>query len=149
MEKTEKNGKCCAPHYTYVMRLALGGLLLVMGINKFSGGVSAFVDNMSAMLEGSILPLGLITAFLTIIPLIEVVLGAMILLGLYTNHAAGVAAYLFALFIIGLTSTGNPELMQAITNNFIYLYGATMLAKCGMVTRLSLDHMVCGGKCEM
>ena len=145
----EKSEKCCSVHCTYVLRLALGGLLLVSGINKFNGGVSAFVDNMSSMMEGSLLPMGIVTAFLTIVPLIEVILGAMILLGLYTKHAAGIASYLFALFVIGLSSTGNPDMMQGITNNFIFLFAAIMLAKKATMTKLSLDHLICGGKCEM
>ena len=141
--------KCKCPCVNYVLRLALGGVLLVMGINKFGGGVTTFVDNTMAMFDGSILPGGIVKAFLTAVPLVEVVLGALILLGLWLRHAAVVTAFLFAFFAVGLTAAGNMDLMQGITNNFIHLFVALFLVKKSCPTPLSLDKVLnTGGKCD-
>lgn len=136
--------KCCSSVTGYALRLALGGMLLLMGIAKFSGGVDAFVTGSMPMFEGSLIPLALAKAYLTLVPLLEVVLGALMLLGLFTQIAAFVAMFLFALFIVGLTATGKPELMGMLSNNFILLFASAFLGKKSM-GMLSLDYLV-GGK---
>ncbi|MBI5412352.1 DoxX family protein [Candidatus Peregrinibacteria bacterium] len=143
------SGCSCVLRGTYLLRLALGGMLLFMSINKFSGGLSAFVDNMSAIFAGSILPMVLVKTFLTITPFVEGVLGALILLGLFTRIATWVAGLLFALYAVGITATGNQALSPEIAYNFVYLFGALFLAKKSMKhDKISLDHLLCGGKCE-
>ena len=92
----------------YVLRLALGGFLLIMGISKFSGGVNEFVTNSMAVFEGTLMPLALAKAYLTLVPLLEVVVGGLLFLGLFTHVAAWIASFMFALFVVGLAATGKP-----------------------------------------
>jgi len=136
--------KCCSPVTGYALRLALGGMLLLMGIAKFSGGVDAFVTGTMPMFTATLIPVALAKAYLTVVPLLEVVVGALMLLGLFTQIAAFVAMFMFALFIVGLTATGKPELMGMLTNNFILLFASVLLSK-KSAGLLSLDHLV-GGK---
>lgn len=132
-----------------VLRIALGGMLLLYGVAKFKMGVSGFAAEMSSMFDATVIPVGLARAFLTVVPLLEVVLGALILLGLYTRYAALTAAFLFAFFIVGLTSTGNNELLVMNAANYIYIFAAFFLAHCPHST-WSLDHVMCkGGKCKI
>lgn len=154
MEKTGgKMGGCCGSgccHSSYILRLALGGMLLVAGILKFKGGMGTFVDGTAAMFTDTILPMAIVKGFLTLVPLLEVVLGAMILLGLFTRYAANIAGYVFALFVIGLSASGKMEMGPAIAYNFIYIYAALKLAKKSkMASPLSLDKLLCGSKCDM
>ena len=133
--------KCHHELSSYVLRLALGGLLLIVGIGKFSGGVEAFVSGAAPMFDGTLIPMTLAKGFLTLVPLLEVVVGGLLLLGLFTSVAAWVGAFVFALFIVGLATTGKPEMV----NNFILLFATVWLAKLPS-GRISLDHLVGMGK---
>ena len=128
------------------LRLALGGMLLLYGIAKFKMGIATFAAESSVMFGETIIPVALAKGFLSATPVIEVVLGALILLGLYTRHAALLAAFLFAIFIVGLTSTGSSNFITMMSANFIYIFAAFILAHMHH-SKWSLDHLViCKGK---
>jgi len=130
-----------------VLRLALGGMLLLYGVAKFKSGVSDFSLEASGMFSTTVIPVGLAKAFLSIVPLAEVVLGALLLLGLFTSYAASLAALLFALFVVGLTATGNNDLIMMMAANFIYIFAAFKLS-CHSHSAYSVDHLMCKGKCD-
>ena len=134
--------KCHAALAGYVLRLAIGGLLLIAGIGKFSGGVEAFVTSSVTMFDGTLVPMFLAKAYLSLIPLLEVVVGGLLILGLFTNIAAWVASFMFALFIVGLAATKS----DMMTNSFIFMFASLWLTKVKSGA-LSLDHWVCRGKC--
>lgn len=132
-----------------VLRLALGGMLLLYGVAKFKMGVGGFAEEMSGMFAETIIPVGFAKAFLMAVPLIEVVLGTLLLIGLYTRYAAELAALLFALLIVGLTATGNNDLILMMAANYIYIGAAFILASNPHIS-WSLDHALCkGGKCDV
>lgn len=131
----------------YALRLAVGGLLLAAGIGKFAGGVGVFVEKSAGMFQGSLMPMGLATAFLSAVPLIEVVLGALILLGLFTKKASLLAGFLFALFVVGLAVTGNPDVYGMLANNFLFLFASLWLGKLPP-GKVSLDAALCKGSCD-
>lgn len=142
------DNQCSTFFKNIVLRLALGGMLLLYGVAKFKMGVGSFAEEMSGMFAETIIPVGFAKAFLMTVPLIEVVLGTLLLIGLYTRYAAEFSALLFALFIIGLTSTGNNDLILMMSANYIYIYAAFILT-CHSHTKWSVDHLLCkGGKCK-
>jgi thiosulfate dehydrogenase [quinone] large subunit len=65
-----------------------------------TGGVAVWEQPMATTFEETFLPMALVHAFLYMIPYIEVLLGAMTLLGLYTRWAllAGVSFYVILMF---------------------------------------------------
>lgn len=131
---------CCQSAYTnYILRFALGGMLIFMAIGKLMMGVSTFVQNTSPLFEKSVIPTGLVTEFLFIVPWLELILGTLILLGLFTRFASILSGFLFALFAIGLVATGNTEMTGAIGDNFIYIFAALWLKKTP-IGKISLDH---------
>jgi thiosulfate dehydrogenase [quinone] large subunit len=130
-----------------IIRLALGGMLFLYGVAKFKAGVAGFADNMSAPFGETIIPLVLAKGFLFAVPYLEVILGGLLILGLFTEVAARLSALLFALFIIGLTALNGPNNIIAMAANFIYITAAFKLICCSH-SILSLDHVICGKNCE-
>ena len=143
----EHKKECCKEAVSYALRVAVGGLLLLMGIAKFKMGVGVFVDSMTPIFDGTIMPMGVATGFLTVVPLFEVLAGGLIILGLFTRTASLAAAFYFSLLVAGLASTANPDMYVMMTNNFIYMFAAIWLANKG-AGRFSLDKVVCGDKCK-
>jgi uncharacterized membrane protein YphA (DoxX/SURF4 family) len=83
-----------------VARLVLGGVLLVAGLLKVTKPeVSA-----RAVQAYQLLPFDLATYVGYGLPILEVVLGALLVLGLFTRTAAAVSGVLLVVFIIGIAS---------------------------------------------
>ncbi len=83
-----------------VARLALGGVMLVAGLLKVTKPeVSA-----RAVQAYQLLPFDLATYVGYGLPILEVVLGALLVLGLFTRTAAAVSGVLLVAFIIGIAS---------------------------------------------
>lgn len=80
-------------HGTLVGRVLMGALFLVAGIQKLQGGA----DGVAGMIASAGLPLPMLLAWLTIF--IEIVAGAMLILGYRVRKAAG------ALIIFTLVAT--------------------------------------------
>jgi uncharacterized membrane protein YphA (DoxX/SURF4 family) len=86
------------PHVQLLLRLVLGGLLVLAGVTKLTDRL-AFRQ---AVAEYQVLPAALERPFAMALPYIEVVLGALLLLGLGTTAVAALAAPLFASFGIAI-----------------------------------------------
>lgn len=86
------------PHTQLLLRLVLGGLLLLAGGTKLADR-SAFQE---AVGDYDVLPTWLERPFAALVPLIEVTLGALLLLGLGTRAAAALATPLFLSFGIAI-----------------------------------------------
>lgn len=106
------------------------------GLNKFIVGTGLFVDNMSGMFAETWLPVGLVTAFLTLIPVVEVMTGAMMLIGIYTHFAAYAASFFFGMLIFGHVVAGDTSVVAGM---LIYIFAALLLGHMPH-TYLSLDY---------
>jgi uncharacterized membrane protein YphA (DoxX/SURF4 family) len=89
------------PYPTLVSRFVLGGIMLLAGLTKI--GVP---ETMATSIRAYEIPLPafLVTAMAYGLPILEVGLGAWLLLGLFTRFAGGVSAALMAVFTIAITS---------------------------------------------
>jgi len=85
-------------HVLLLLRLVLGGLLLIAGVTKLTGR-PAFYE---AVADYDVLPSALARPFAYLMPLVEVTLGALLLLGLFTVPAAALALPLFGSFSIAI-----------------------------------------------
>jgi thiosulfate dehydrogenase [quinone] large subunit len=65
-----------------LLRVTLGVVFLFNGVGKFMGGVGNFVGKMQQQFEGK-LPSALVTPFSYALPFMEVLFGALIVLGLF------------------------------------------------------------------
>jgi thiosulfate dehydrogenase [quinone] large subunit len=85
-----------------VFRLSLGINILIHGITRIVGpGVAAFASKTMSEFAGSPLPLGLVQAFLTVLPFAEFILGALITVGLFTRWALTLGGLLITSLIFG------------------------------------------------
>lgn len=134
------NSGCCSTvcFSTLILRLTLGGFLFFMGLGKFMMGVSAFVAQYSPTFESSWLPMGVVTLWLTVLPYLEFVVGALLVLGLFTRWAAVAAGFMFMLFIWGGTLSGQPDIFY---NVFLPFFAAMWLIK-KPYSSVSLDKVL-------
>jgi putative oxidoreductase len=87
------------PYPTLISRLVLGGVFLLAGLTKL-GVPQAFVASIQSYEMP--LPDALVQAMAVGLPIIEVVVGAWLLLGLFTRVAAAVCGGLMVVFLIAM-----------------------------------------------
>lgn len=124
-----------------LLRLALGSVFFFAGLDKFlgKGGVMGSVDYLIGQFSGSYLPMFLVTPFAYLIPVAEIVLGPLLILGVMTR-AVLVAS---GLYTIGLL-IGVLVLMKPDTAAFNTAYVGIIVAALWFASRdnrYSLDHL--------
>jgi len=113
----------------FLTRFFVGAILLVAGVNKFVGGYSEFVDMLTGMFATSWVPQQLVSSIAYGLPVIEITLGLLLVLGLWGDKLLLVAGLLFVLFSIGSMLAGKMDLMAynavytMITAFALYLHG--------------------------
>ena len=86
------------PHVQLLLRLSLGGLLVLAGLSKLADRAGF----RQAVADYQLLPAALERPFATALPWIETELGALLLLGLATTAVAALAAPLFLCFALAI-----------------------------------------------
>jgi len=106
----------------FFFRLMLGVNLFFHGFMRVLTGVSAWEIPMAATFEDTYLPMTLVHTFLYMIPYIEIVLGSLTLLGLYTRWALlmGVSFYLILMF--GHTARQNWSGVHIVMHYGLYYW---------------------------
>ena len=84
-------------YLSFVFRIALGIIFIISGAGKLPEG-AAFVDQVE---EANILPHALAWVYGTALPYVEIVIGALLILGLLSRFAAGIGGLAALSFIIG------------------------------------------------
>ena len=84
-------------YLSLVFRIGLGVVFIVSGAGKLPE-LAAFVNQVE---EADILPHALATAYGTALPYVEIVIGALLILGLLSRFAAGIGGLAALSFIIG------------------------------------------------
>jgi thiosulfate dehydrogenase [quinone] large subunit len=92
-----------------ILRVTIGGVFLFYGVGKFVVGVAVtakwFLDGFAK----TWLPPGSVYAFSVALPFLEVTIGVLLILGLFTRLAAAVGGVLIAALTIGLTIKGSSQ----------------------------------------
>ena len=84
-------------YLSLVFRIALGVIFIISGAGKLPE-LAAFVDQVE---EANVLPHVLARAYGTALPYVEIVIGALLILGLLSRFAAGIGGLAALSFIIG------------------------------------------------
>lgn len=111
-----------------LLRLAFGIVFLTAGIGKFMMGVGTFAAGLEQQFAGK-LPAALVMPFAYTLPFAEVVIGALLVLGLF-NFAALVLAGLllvaltFGSLVGGETATAAHNVQYALVNSLLLWFGA-------------------------
>jgi len=123
-----------------IFRLTLGINILVHGAGRIFGpGAETFATTTSAEFTKTALPIGLVHAFLFVVPFAELVLGILTTLGLFTRWALALGGLLIAALVFGTAmrsdwTTVGVQMIYAIT---YYLLLANRSAN-----RFSLDALL-------
>jgi len=102
-------------------RLTLGINILVHGAGRIFGpGAEAFASTTAAEFSKTALPAGMVHAFLFVLPFVELVLGVLTTLGLFTRWALALGGLMIAVLVFGTAmrsdwNTVGVQMIYAIT----------------------------------
>ncbi len=123
-------------------RLSLGAMFLLAGIGKLKMGPAAFYRDVFLSIRPSWLPEVLAWPYGHALPFLEVLVGALLVVGLFARVTAGGMALMLASFTIALWAAGMFFQGGApFHTNVILLTLAILLAVMGP-GRYSLDHLI-------
>lgn len=88
------------PYPTLVSRALVGGVFILAGVSK-ALAISAFAGEITAY---QIVPAGIAQVMALVFPLIEILIGVFLILGLATRWAAAAAGGMLLIFIIAIIS---------------------------------------------
>lgn len=141
-----------------VARLVLGGMLLVAGLLK----VGDLTGSVQSVIAYELFPYEASRLIGTVLPVVEIALGALLVLGLFTRPAAALGGLLMVAFIIGVASAwarglsidcgcfgdGGPvapedtRYLEELVRDALLVLAAAWLVVRGSTTPLSLDRLI-------
>jgi thiosulfate dehydrogenase [quinone] large subunit len=124
-----------------LLRLTFGVVFLFSGIGKFRGGIGNFAGNMLQQFSGK-LPAVLVQPFAYMLPFAETILGALIVLGLFTTVALSLSGLLLVALTFGTVMLGE---FQIVAHNVQYGLVNFVLLWAFAYNRYSLDQAIRGG----
>ncbi len=120
-----------------LLRVTLGVVFLFSGIGKFKGGLGNFAGGMLQQFSGK-LPALLVEPFAYVLPFAETILGALILLGLFTPASLGLSGLLLAALTFGTVMLGE---FPTVAHNVQYGLVNFVLLWLSDLNRFSIDYL--------
>src|SRR6266536_2054988 len=127
-----------------LLRVTFGVILLTTGIVKFTVGIAAFVAAVQPSFAGKI-PLVLVSPFLYLLPFAEVTVGALLILGLFTQLALVLAGLLLMALTFGKTAVTDSA---TVADNLSYILIAFVLLWLSDHNGYSIDRLRSGRPTE-
>lgn len=126
----------------FILRITLGINILVHGLVRLPH-YQGFVDNMIKQFQSVFLPNPLVNAFGYVLPPLEIAIGALLLLGLWTRIGAVAGGLLMAILVFGSSlkqdwNVVGIQMIYALIYFFILFYMNH--------NKYSLDHLIWGRK---
>jgi len=84
-----------------LLRLTLGVNIAGHGFNRITGGIEVFLSQQLPGFEGTLLPLWVARAFLPVLPFAELVIGLLIIVGLFSRPALAAGALMITCLTFG------------------------------------------------
>ena len=112
-----------------LLRVSLGVLFFFAGLNKIVGGPIETAQGMIGNFEETYLPVILVAPFAYLLPYIEVLLGAALIVGIFTKPMLTVAGILLIMLSLGTNVMGNPP-TTANNVNYILVTVAALYFAC-------------------
>lgn len=122
-----------------ILRFTLGTTFLFHGITRFVSGWNAFADQMVQQFHNTFLPDFMIRPFALSVPPVEVVLGVMLCLGLFTGWVL-IAGGLWMIALVFGTTLRQDYPTVAIQLLYALLF--FVLQVWGSSNRISLDNLI-------
>jgi len=89
-----------------LLRLTFGVNIAVHGFVRITGGISVFMAQQLPGFEGTLLPLWVARAFLLVLPFAEVVIGLLLIAGLFSRAALAIGALMITSLTFGMGMQG-------------------------------------------
>lgn len=121
-----------------LMRLSLGLIFLFYGLGKLSMGSGIFAANLVKQFAQTPLPAPMVGLFGRILPFIEVTLGLLITLGLFTRIGLSLAAILLMALTVGLIFLQQPA---GVAQNLIFSLAVFFLIFFSEHNALALERL--------
>ncbi len=126
----------------FILRLALGALFFMAGLGKFlaPGGALAVSQKLMDGFADTYLPASLTWAFLRTLPYVEISLGAILVIGLFTRECLIICGLLLLSLAFGMMVKGEHAVV-AQNLNYVFM-AAIALWLSGRDNRYSLDCLI-------
>ena len=122
----------------YVLfRITLGVNMFFHGFMRVIGDMGAWVDSQAALFTESFLPALWVTAFLYVLPFVELILGALLALGLFTYWVSVAGALMMLVLLFGNTTR---QAWSTAGNNMHYSLYFCILIAANAYDGFSLDE---------
>lgn len=121
-----------------LLRVTMGVMFFFFGLGKFGRGLSEVSAGFGERFAESPLPNALAEAFGFVLPFIEVILGVLLILGLFTRTALVVAAVLMIVLVFGTVLEPSPE---TVAHNVTYAFVIFALLWLSDHNRYSVDDI--------
>lgn len=105
-----------------LLRVTVGITFLFFGIGKFIQGVGTFASSLRERMAGSPVPPDLVSLFATILPFAEVLLGVLLILGLFTSLALAGTAILIMFLTFGTVMEPDPATVARNVNYALVVF---------------------------
>ncbi len=127
-------------------RLSMGGFFLLASVGKFRMGYPAWLHYYHSQTP-SFVPSWFANPYGYVVPVAEMVVGALLVLGLWTRGIAAVALLMILSFSISMASVGKFSVGGNYSPNVIMMTMLLFLVVLGS-GRLGVDRCLCN-RCEM
>lgn len=105
------------------LRLSIGILFFVVGLNKFLGGLQRFaVDYIASIFQKTWLPDFVLYPFGYLLPFVELIGGFFLIIGLFTRRTMLVLGALLLVLQFGQYVLGQPENYAAAARSMNYIF---------------------------
>jgi thiosulfate dehydrogenase [quinone] large subunit len=101
-----------------LVRTVMGVLFLLNGLLKISGGLENFRLTLRESMADTLLPMALVSAFGTVLPFVELGLGVLLLLGLFTAEVLLATGALMVVLTFGTVLQAQDA--SVVANNVFY-----------------------------
>ncbi|PZD70746.1 hypothetical protein C1752_09724 [Acaryochloris thomasi RCC1774] len=129
------NSKDIAIAY-FLLRLLMGVNFLNHGLTRI-GNIPGFVDSMVQAMEASYFPEPLVRINAFLVPIIELIVGVLMIVGWRTRTALTVTSALMVILMLGVTSVQNWD---AAGSQLVYGLILFILLACSSFNTVSVDH---------
>ena len=120
-----------------LLRFTVGILFLFSGLTKLMGGLTNFTSHTQQQFAGK-LPSILVTPFAFALPFAEVLIGALLVLGLFNMFALVLAGLLMAALTFGTVMEGD---FPTVAHNVMYALTVFVLIWLAEYNRYSFDRL--------
>lgn len=128
---------------TLLLRMLLGILFFFAGLGKIKMGAAVFRDHIQSAFEKTFLPGPLLDVFAYSLPIVELVIGVLLLVGLITRPALVLTAVTLIVLFFGLVISQQHDKAPNVALYFLITLFALRNAQCN---KLSIDHLLKRGQ---